>query len=248
MSITGNALGGFGLFVSLVGLGAQSPETPLKIEVHLYNYSGVTAEVLGRAEQEAARIYRRLGIEMEWRTCPLTAEELALNTLCDLPASPTRFTVRLLSNEMAHRFPVGDDIYGFALLPVNTGFGVLVNVFADRAREIAADEETHGVILGHLLAHELGHLLLGEAGHPAGAGIMHVPWQTKELERIKQGVMFFLPEQAERIRAQVLARTLSGGEPPILSAAALPLGASRHPTPERETLRRRWNGIRCCAK
>jgi hypothetical protein len=54
---------------------------------------------------------------------------------------------------------------------------------------------------------ELGHLLLGEAGHPAGASIMHVPWQTKELERIKQGAMFFLPEQAETIRAQVLART-----------------------------------------
>ena len=65
------------------------------------------------------------------------------------------------------------------------------------------------MILGHLMAHELGHLLLGEAGHPAGSGIMHVPWQTKELEQIKQGVMSFLPEQAQRIRAQVFARMMA---------------------------------------
>ena len=64
-------------------------------------------------------------------------------------------------------------------------------------------------------------MLLDEAGHPAGAGIMNIagimntPWQTKELEQIKQGVLFFLPGQTERIRAQVPARTISGGEPTV---------------------------------
>ena len=187
---------------------AQSLETPLKIEVHLYNYSGVTAEVLARAEQETARIYRHLGVGMEWRHCLRTAEELEKKTTCDLPTTSTRFTLRLLSKEMAQSFPVHDDIYGFALLSINGGFGVVANVFADRAREIATEEETRGVILGHLIAHELGHLLLGEAEHPAGAGIMHTPWQTKELDQIKRGVMYFLPGQTERIRAQVLARTI----------------------------------------
>jgi len=214
MDITGRALRGFGLLLSLVPLGAQPPETALKIEVHLYNYSGVATLELARAEQETARIYGRVGITVEWRDCPLTAEQLAHNTTCDLPAAPTRFTLRLLSNEMAKRFPVHDDIYGFALLSINGGFGVTANVFADRAREMASDEETQGVFLGHLMAHELGHLLLDEAGHPAGAGIMHTPWQTKEMERIKQGVMFFLTGQTERIRAQVLARTVSGSETP----------------------------------
>jgi hypothetical protein len=206
MPITGRTFRGFSLLLGLVPLGAQSPETTLKIEVNLYNYSRVSAAELARAEQEAARIYGRLGIAMEWRTCPFTAEELAQNTNCDLPAAPTRFTLRLLSNEMAQRFPVHSDIYGFALLSLNGGFGVTANVFADRAREMAARGESEGVFLGHLIAHELGHLLLDEAGHPAGTGIMHTPWQTKELEQIKQGVMFFLPGQTEKIRAQVLVR------------------------------------------
>ena len=89
---------------------------------------------------------------------------------------------------------------------------MVASVFADRAREIVPDEKWQRVLLGHLIAHELGHLLLGEAGHSAGAGIMHVPWQTKELEQIKRGVMLFLPGQTERIRAHVLARTLRGSD------------------------------------
>jgi hypothetical protein len=213
MAITVRTFRGFSLLLSLVPLGAQSAENALKIEVHVYNYSSVSAATLAQAQQETARIYGRLGIAMEWRSCPLAAEELAHNTTCDLPAAPARFTLRLLSNEMAQRFPVHTDIYGFALLSLKGGFGVTANVFADRAREMAARRGNEGVFLGHLIAHELGHLLLDEAGHPAGTGIMHTPWQTKEFEQIKQGVMFFLPGQIERIQAQVRARAVSDGEP-----------------------------------
>ena len=188
---------------------AQPAETGLKIAVHIYNYARASPEALVRAERETARIYESTGIAMEWLICPLSPEELAQNTTCDVLAPPPRLTLRLLSNEMAQRCPVGGDIFGFAFMPVNGGFGVVANVFADRARDFTTDQELHRVILGHLIAHELGHLLLGQAGHSAVAGIMHVPWQTKELEQIKRGVMSFLPEQAERIRAQVVARMMA---------------------------------------
>jgi hypothetical protein len=160
----------------------QSPETELKIEVHIYNYAGVVPELLAPAQQEAARIYRRASIAMEWRDCPRTPEEAVLNTICDGRSGPTTIILRLCSNEMAPSFPVGGDIFGFALLPSNHGFGVTANVFAARAQEMAVDGETQRAILGHVIAHEFGHLLLGEAGHPAGAGIMRVPWGTKELQ------------------------------------------------------------------
>jgi hypothetical protein len=42
---------------------------------------------------------------------------------------------------------------------------------------------------------------------------MHTPWQAKELEQIKRGVMLFLPGQIEKIRAHVRARMSSSGEP-----------------------------------
>jgi hypothetical protein len=92
-------------------------------ELNLYNYSGVSAAALARARQDTARIYGRLGIAMDWRNCPLTAEELAHNTTCELPVAPTRITLRLLFNEMAQRFPMHSDIYGFVLLSLKGGFG-----------------------------------------------------------------------------------------------------------------------------
>jgi hypothetical protein len=211
MSITGNGFRGLSLWLSLVGLGAQPPDAGLKIEVHIYNYSAVSHEMLVRAEQETAKIYRGVGVEMEWLNCARSAE-VAQNTTCELPGTTTRFTLRLLSNALAQRLHRQSNVYGLALLPENGGLGVDAYVFADRARDLAADEESRSVILGHLIAHELGHLLLGETGHPALSGIMHVPWQAKELERIKQGQMCFFPEQAKRIRAQVLARAGSAHE------------------------------------
>ena len=39
MSITGNGFTGLSLWLSVVGLGAQPPDTGLQIEVHIYNYS-----------------------------------------------------------------------------------------------------------------------------------------------------------------------------------------------------------------
>jgi hypothetical protein len=48
MSITGNGFTGLTLLLNLAGLGAQSPDTGLKIQIHIYNYSAVSAERLAR--------------------------------------------------------------------------------------------------------------------------------------------------------------------------------------------------------
>jgi hypothetical protein len=114
---------------------------------------------------------------------------------------------------MAERFPLGHDFCGFALLPVSGGFGVTANVFAERAKEMGGSTESLRVILGDLMAHELGHLLLGQPGHSV-AGIMRAQWQTRELQRAVEGTLFFLPEQAQTIRAQVLARMINSGTLP----------------------------------
>jgi len=188
---------------------AQSPERRLKIEIQVYNYSGVSAATLEQAEREAARIYSRMDIGISWLDCPLTAEQAAQNTTCGQGASPTRLTIRLLSNVMTERLPLGGDIFGLALLPVDSGFGITANVCAGRAREMAeARHVPEGVLLGHLVAHEAGHLLLGSSRHSV-KGLMHIPWQGKELQMMSQGAMLFTSGEAKRIRAQVLARANS---------------------------------------
>jgi len=196
----------FSIFFNLVLLHAQSLEGGLTIEVDIYNYSSIPGEALAGIEQETARIFGRLGVEMTWRDCPLSPEQRVRNTVCDRPQTPTRFTLRFLSTEMTRRVNLGDDVYGFAKVPVDGTFGTVANVFADRALQLAKDEESRRVLLGHFIAHELGHLLLADGGHPARAGIMHIPWLTQEVEQAKRGALLFLPEQAKRIRAQIVAR------------------------------------------
>src|SRR5262249_43917718 len=144
MQIAVRTFGGFSFLVSVLTVAGQTTDRRLKIEINLYNYSGVAQAVVSRAEQEAARIYEFAGVTMEWRTCPTNAEELKQNTTCELAAAPTRFTLRLLSDEMGRRFPLNNDIYGFALLSLNGGFGVTASVFADRVRKAATGQEGMG--------------------------------------------------------------------------------------------------------
>ena len=204
MSFTRNGFTGLTILLSVVGLGAQSPEPGLRIEIHVYNYSAISPEMLLRAEQETARIFERIGIATIWLHCPLTSQEAVRNRTCALPGAPTRLALRLLSSSMADSFGGGGDIFGSALLPANEGFGVVANVYADRTRELA-DRREFEVILGRVIAHELGHLLLGKNAHSA-TGIMHGRWRAQDLGLSRQAAMLFLPGEAKRIRAQVRAR------------------------------------------
>lgn len=205
MSFARNGFTGLTLVLNLAGLGAQPPETGLKIEIHIYNYSSIPDEMLARAEQETTRIFVHIGVGAIWRVCPRTSKEAVHNRACALPDAPTRLTLRLLTNSMADALQIGSDIFGSALLPDNEGFGVVANVYADRVRELANCKDCIGVILGRVIAHELGHLLLGKNGHSA-AGIMHTPWRAKDLEPTSEAAMSFLPEEANRIRAQLPRR------------------------------------------
>ena len=83
----------------------------------------------------------------------------------------------------------------------------MANVYAERIRELGAGREFE-VILGRVIAHELGHLVLGKNAHSA-AGIMQARWRDQDLGFSKQAAMLFLPREAKRIRAQVLARMTS---------------------------------------
>jgi hypothetical protein len=191
---------------------AEAREPGLRIEVLVYNYAGLSAETLAKAEQEAARIYERAGLETQWLDCPLSPAEADQYPACQLPVGVTRLALRLLSREMAERRKSDPMTFGFALLPEGGGFGTIVNVYPHRAGELAKGrEKTQAVILGHLMAHELGHLLLGVGSHSAN-GLMHVPWRKKELELVAQGSMFFTPWQAEQMRTQVAARLASEQE------------------------------------
>ena len=186
---------------------AQARDPGLAVTVRVYNYAHLSSEIVAHGEQEAAQVYSRVGVALRWVICPTQPQQGS-------PAGErvTRpvLALRLLPERMTTRISFKPDAYGLALVPDDGEFGIVANVFADRVRTLAGDDKSSmGAILGHVMAHELGHLLLGIRYH-AVAGIMRSGWQIPDLEKIRQGTMFFLPEQAARIRAQVISRGASG--------------------------------------
>jgi hypothetical protein len=190
--------------VLAAGLSAAEPSPT--ITVFVYNYAAIRSEVLAQTEAEAARIYRLGGIEIQWLDCPLAPGEADRFPACQVPPGPTRLALRILSQFMAERLRQAQDSFGFALYPDDGSFAIVANVFAYDAEQLANRRSLRqGVILGHLVAHELAHLLLGPGSH-SSTGIMHVPWHLKELEIIAQGRMWFTPAEAGHMRTNVRVR------------------------------------------
>jgi hypothetical protein len=213
--------------VLATSLGASEPGS--KVTVFVYNYAAVPPEVLALTEAEASRIYQQVGIEIQWLDCPLSPGAAGQFPACQVPPGPTRLALRMLSQSMAERLRQAQDSFGFALYPDDGSFAIVANVFAHDAEQLANRRGMRqGVILGHLVAHELGHLLLGAGSH-SPSGIMHVPWHIKELAIIAQGLMMFTPQQAERMQTNIRARaarersTEAAFVPEITSSGAGPL-------------------------
>jgi len=164
-------IGGWLLLGLVSTLQAEAPKPESKFQVFVYNYAGVSSETLARAEREATRIYSRTGIETEWLDCPLNPDQAAKYPACQLPVSPTRLAIRVLSRTMAERLGLTKEALGSALLPEDGGFGMIAQICAHCSEELAKGSgEMYAAILGHVMAHELGHLLLGAGGH-SGTGL-----------------------------------------------------------------------------
>jgi len=180
---------------------------PKKITVFVYNYAATPSEVLVQTEAEAARIYQLGGIEIQWLNCPLSPQEVDQFPACQVAPGPTKLALRILSQSMAERVRQAEDSFGFAMFPEDESFAIIANVFSHDAEALAHRHGMrHGLVLGHLVAHELGHLLLGAGSH-SSQGIMHVPWGVKELDMIRRRSMVFTSREAERMRTNIAART-----------------------------------------
>lgn len=191
-------------------LGAAEPGS--KVTVFVYNYAAVPTEVLALTEAEASRIYQQAGIEIQWLDCPLAPRDADQFPACQVQPGPTKLALRILSRSMAERLRQAEDSFGFALYPEDGSVATVANVFSYDAEQLANRRGMrHGVILGHLAAHELGHLIMGVGSH-SSVGIMHVPWHLRELDSIAEGSLLFTSREGNRMRRQVSARLVGDAE------------------------------------
>jgi len=142
-----------------------TPELHVKLGVRTYNYAAVPGDILLEAEQHAAEIFRRAGIDLAWIECPLSPSEVDKFPACAPGKGSLAATLKILPESMAAGFG----------LPLKN-FGVTLQhhasfVFYNRVQLANRIGLSEPVVLGHIISHELGHLLLGEGGH-SDKGIM----------------------------------------------------------------------------
>ena len=64
----------------------------LKMSVRVDNHAGIPAKKLRFAEKEAARIYAKAGVDLEWHECPVTARAESADSALRRPADTLGLT------------------------------------------------------------------------------------------------------------------------------------------------------------
>ena len=203
---------------------AGPAEIGLKITLRDCNYAQIEPETLIRAEQEAARIYRKIGVEVRWVDLPSLSE----GKESELPhGQPYDIQISILPHAMAERFGLGAESFGFA--PGSGRDRRFAYVFYDRIDELAQRQlaawanrsvskgATTAQILGAAIAHEVGHVL-GLLSH-SHTGIMRPKWDRNDLTDAAWERLLFAPGDAQVIRNELQIRQQADLEVPKFEAS-----------------------------
>jgi hypothetical protein len=185
-----------GLFAPLSRASAGSIE-PLTIELVVINRAQVPERIVSRATTEAVRIYRSLGINLGSSTTgefPVAPQLIV--TIVSRPGD-----VPLLPDELATK-SVHERVLGVAPGHQNRR-DLAVWAFWARIENTGTMRGIDpGVLLGHVIAHEIGHLLLPYDAH-SESGIMRAAWDKAQATHAAMGTLTFDRGQAALIRRSV---------------------------------------------
>jgi hypothetical protein len=191
---------------------SNSEQTPLLLSVLVFNHAEVDPAGLEAAKETAATIYRKAEIDVEWRSfSPSTGSEPPPEDRAVLPLNlilPGRNAYPWLKKTLG----LPKTALGFALTqPQDAPHGDTAYVFVNLVEGLAqAERPTRlGVILGHIVAHELGHLLLGRGHSPNGLMSAEVGELTLRLADANR--LHFTRAQANRVREVVRERVKTWG-------------------------------------
>jgi len=176
--------------IALPAEGAGAAGSPPLI-VRVCNFSRADNEMLSQAGAVARRIFQEAGIETEWVAAANPSQ-----------LDPLTLTVQIFEGR-SRRLEI-QDAFGVAMIAGKPAPSFLADVFLGNIEETANTSKDTGVLLGHVMAHEVGHLLLGGAHTPKT--VMAANLGSRDLPQMKAGRVRFSQRQAERLRAAVALR------------------------------------------
>ena len=165
----------------------------LSVVLHLFNAANVPAPVIAKAQAELERVYRDIGVAVEW-VPPGDAHV----------HRPDEIHVILIPYETGGLQQRNRAVLGAA---IRTPQGTKVAyVFYRRVEAEAAQYSVSpAFVLACAIAHEMGHLLLPGSLHHSGhssTGLMRPTWNRDDFIRADRGQLRFDDDQATLIRDQ----------------------------------------------
>ena len=181
---------GIAMAIGIVGTAwsvMAEPSEKATVTMWVLNQANVSPEVLLRAQAETARIYNGAGVAVLWR-----------NT-----GAPGCFIVNVVSNPLNGTGEITSD--GVMGMAPGTGKAVGMHAWAFYA-SIQSFAALHGLdaglLLGHVIAHEIGHLLLRNNSH-SQAGVMRAGWDRLQVTRAAARALTFTSQEAALIRSRL---------------------------------------------
>jgi hypothetical protein len=169
--------------------------------------AGVEPEILLSAQAEIIRIFYGMGVHVAWlgTSCDPTRAFVPPTSEDPSPGSSDGYFMVVISREPPKDWLSG---HSMGLSPVRSGsyrrayvFYNLVAAFVKTCSPLQSEKTSLGVVLGHVITHELGHLLLPDEGH--GHGIMRHRWAYEECKQALWRNLTFLPDQISRIQHEL---------------------------------------------
>jgi len=170
-----------------------------KITVGVRDRAAVPPGILAEAERTASSIFRQAGLQVELVNCGPGTE----NVQAAVPCKTSQFPNCLQLTIMPGSTNFSRSTLGVAYLDPE-GFGCYAEVFFEPAEDLPRQllQVQLGMLLGHVMAHEIAHLLLGTNSH-SDTGIMRAHWHPEDLELAKRSRLLFTPAQAGTMRERV---------------------------------------------
>ena len=178
-------LAAMALMTAMMGVGA-APERPQReLTVYLRENARLPPEVRAPALHLANKMFSTIGIRLNRRSGepPRTPSKrhIAIELTADNPP-------HLLQGALGASMPFE---------------GVHIRVFYDRIRSNAVPR---GVLLAHVLVHEIAHMLQGTDRH-SDSGIMKAVWTHQDHLQMREGALSFTPGDVELIHRGLASRT-----------------------------------------
>jgi hypothetical protein len=161
----------------------------LAVVLQMNNVAAAPSATVERAQKEVVRLYRGIGVDVEWNRSPAPDAE--------------PFTIHVVLAEyeggLLQRRP--KTVLG-AAIRTERGLG-LAYVFY---RRVEAEARQYGASEAHVLAcaiaHEMAHVLLPEHDH-SPLGLMRACWDREDFGRAERGQLRFSDAEAALIRARM---------------------------------------------